>query len=119
MLVGHAYDSEGMPPYLPFNEALREYVRAAPLEDLRVQLDEAGPDVALLAPDIRRRLSDIAATPPSAPGEQRYRLFESISDSSSAFRGARKLAASSSSSTTSIGLINPQSSCFSISLVGT
>ena len=33
-LLGHTYDSEGMPPYLPFIEALRDYVRLCPVEDL-------------------------------------------------------------------------------------
>src|SRR5712692_9483143 len=69
VLVGHAYDTEGMPPYLPFSEALRDYVRAAPLDDLRAQLDEAGPEVALIAPDIRRRLPDLAPVPAATPEE--------------------------------------------------
>jgi hypothetical protein len=30
--AGQAYDSEGMPPYLPFSEAAHDYVRAAPLK---------------------------------------------------------------------------------------
>src|SRR5687768_15496843 len=35
VLLGHAYDSEGMPPYLPFIEALQDYVRVCPPDDLR------------------------------------------------------------------------------------
>ena len=80
VLAGRAYDSEGMPPYLPFSEALRDYTRAVPLEDLRAQIDEAGPDAALLAPDIHRRLPDLPTSPPASPEEQRYRLFESVCD---------------------------------------
>src|SRR5216684_7799164 len=33
VLVGRAYEPDGMPPYLPFAEALRDYVCACPLED--------------------------------------------------------------------------------------
>jgi DNA-binding CsgD family transcriptional regulator len=69
-----------MPPYLPFSEALRDYVRAAPIDDLRAQLDEAGPEVSLLASDIRRRLPDLAVAFATPPDEHRYRLFESVSD---------------------------------------
>ncbi len=38
-LVGAAFASEGMPPYLPFLEALHDYVRACPVNDLRQQLE--------------------------------------------------------------------------------
>jgi predicted ATPase len=79
-LVGHAYDSEGLPPYLCFSEALNDYVRTAMVEDLRAQVDEAGPQVALLAPTIHRRLPGLTTIPSGAPDEQRYRLFESVSD---------------------------------------
>src|SRR5262249_19869700 len=34
VLWGRAYDSDGLPPYLPFLEALRAYVRAVPLDTL-------------------------------------------------------------------------------------
>src|SRR5688572_30058199 len=30
VLSGSAYETEGMPPYLPFAEALRDYLRAVP-----------------------------------------------------------------------------------------
>lgn len=80
VLAGQAYDTEGMPPYFPFTEALREFVQSCPLEDLQRQIDAAGPEVVLLAPDIRRRLPDRTAIPPTAPEEQRYRLLESVVD---------------------------------------
>src|SRR3970040_1769085 len=34
VLSGRAYESEGMPPYLPFVEVLRQYVQACPEADL-------------------------------------------------------------------------------------
>jgi len=80
VLHGRGYDVEGLPPYLPFTEALRDYIRAAPLEDLRSQLDEAGPEVSLIAPDLRRRLPDLAIAPVASSAEQRYQLFESVCD---------------------------------------
>jgi predicted ATPase len=50
VLVGQAFDSEGMPPYLPFLEALREHVQACPVDDLRTQLGDSAADVALVLP---------------------------------------------------------------------
>jgi len=80
VLAGSAYDGEGMPPYLPFTEALREYVRGIPLEALRAHLNESGPEVGLVAPDIERRLPDLAGSQSGGPEERRYRLFESVRD---------------------------------------
>src|SRR5215204_1655135 len=37
VLVGQAFDSAGMPPYLPFVEALREHIRACSIDDLSAQ----------------------------------------------------------------------------------
>jgi DNA-binding CsgD family transcriptional regulator len=80
VLGGRAYDSEGMPPYLPFTEALQGYVRRCSLEGLQAVLGSAGPDVALLVPALRERLPDLPAAAPVAPDVQRYRLFEAVSD---------------------------------------
>jgi len=50
VLLGHAYDSEGMPPYLPFIEALQDYVRLCPVEELVPQLGQGAAQVALILP---------------------------------------------------------------------
>jgi DNA-binding CsgD family transcriptional regulator len=80
VLAGRAYESEGMPPYLPFIEAVCHFVRACPLEDLRTQLGRAAPDVALLIPEVRDRLPDLPPRPSSGPELAQYRLFESVTD---------------------------------------
>src|SRR6266851_3827870 len=80
VLVGRAYEPDGMPPYLPFAEALRDYVRACPLDDLRTQLGEGAAFVALLIPELRKRLPDVSETSVLSPEHQRYRLFESVCD---------------------------------------
>jgi hypothetical protein len=78
-LVGHAYDTGGMPPYLPFIEALQEYASASQPAELAARLAEAGPEVALLVPALRRTHSEPPSTQ-SDPETQRYRLFESVCD---------------------------------------
>ncbi len=79
VLLGHAYDSAGMPPYLPFVEALQAYVRACPLDGLKAQLGDDAAQVALVVPEVAQRLELAPGGRADAPRE-RYSLFESISD---------------------------------------
>jgi DNA-binding CsgD family transcriptional regulator len=80
VLEGRAYEAEGMPPYLLFVEALRDYVRACPEDALRSRLGESAADVALIVPDIRQRLPDLGPIPPRPASGSRYRLFEAMAD---------------------------------------
>jgi energy-coupling factor transporter ATP-binding protein EcfA2 len=73
VLLGHAYDSEGMPPYLPFTEALREYVVAATEADLAA----LPPEVAALIPNLGVRTQSQQPLRLD-PASERYRLFEAI-----------------------------------------
>src|SRR5439155_20092945 len=45
VLLGQCYESEGAPPYIPFIEALRQYVADRPAEALRSELGDAASDV--------------------------------------------------------------------------
>ena len=78
-LLGHAYDAAGMPPYLPFMEALQDYVRQCPLAELTEQLGAGAADVALILPELRQRLPYLPSSVQGDPQSDRYRLFESIS----------------------------------------
>jgi DNA-binding CsgD family transcriptional regulator/tetratricopeptide (TPR) repeat protein len=78
VLLGHAYDSEGMPPYLPFIEALQDYVRSCPVDQLREQLGAGARDVASILPEVARRLSDLPAESQLDAESARYELFESL-----------------------------------------
>src|SRR5438309_5324105 len=63
VLRGQADQLEEAPPYLPFVGALREYVRACPLDDLKEQLAEGAPEVALLVREVRSRLPNLESSP--------------------------------------------------------
>src|SRR5690349_11691086 len=52
VLRGGASEAEGMPPYLPFLEALGSYIRAAPHEQLRAQAGSMAPVLATILPDL-------------------------------------------------------------------
>ena len=80
VLAGAAYDTEGMPPYLPFIEALRRHMRAATPDRLRAQLGAAAAAVAVLLPELRERLPDLPAATAVSPEQERYRLFEAVCD---------------------------------------
>ena len=78
VLIGHAYDSEGMPPYLPFEEAISGIVRATPNTKLHAEIVEAAPEIALLIPELRDRVQRAAPRPSLGPEGDRYRLFEGV-----------------------------------------
>jgi DNA-binding CsgD family transcriptional regulator len=80
ILPGRAYDSEGMPPYSPFVEALREYVRRCPSDALRAQLGESALQVARVVAEVRRRFPDLPESPTLDPEIDRHRLFEALTD---------------------------------------
>src|ERR671938_194734 len=52
VLLGRAYESEGMPPYLPFSEALHDYLRTCRPDEVRAHLDGVTPDAFRLFPDL-------------------------------------------------------------------
>jgi len=80
VLTGRAYETEGMPPYLPFIEALNQHTRGRTREELREDLGETAPYVAKLLPEIRQSLPDIRKPPAPDPEAERYRLFEGVTD---------------------------------------
>jgi class 3 adenylate cyclase/tetratricopeptide (TPR) repeat protein len=80
VLTGHAYETEGMPPYLPFIEALNQHTRGRTREELRQDLGETAPHVAKLLPEIRQSFPDVWEPPALDPEAERYRLFEGVTD---------------------------------------
>ncbi|MGZ3356135.1 MAG: ATP-binding protein, partial [Isosphaeraceae bacterium] len=80
VLTGRAYETEGMPPYLPFIEALNQRIRGRTPEELREDLGETAPHVAKLVPALRQCLPDVREPPALDPQAERYRLFEGVTD---------------------------------------
>lgn len=68
VLAGRAYESDGMPPYLPFAEALREHVRGGSTGDF-----PAGQDLT-------RWLPTLAERPTGLSDLDRYRMFEAVTE---------------------------------------
>lgn len=78
VLHGGAFASEGMPPYLPFLKALGQYVRVAPLDELRFHCRHAPHVLADILPELRTRLGDLPAALPLPMEQMRMRLYEAI-----------------------------------------
>jgi tetratricopeptide (TPR) repeat protein/predicted Ser/Thr protein kinase len=72
--VGHCYEMEGAPPYVPFVEILEHAARVVPPAVLREALGDAAAEVARLMPELRRIFPDIPP-PIELPPEQQRRFF--------------------------------------------
>ncbi len=78
ILRGWTTDSEGMPPYLPFLEALGRHIRITPAEELRKQIAVAPQALVSILPELSAYL-DEAPEPYPLPLEQtRLRLYEAV-----------------------------------------
>lgn len=78
VLRGGNSEAEGMPPYLPFLEALGQHIQITPLDYLREQVVAAPQVLASLFPELIVRLGDLAVPSASPPEQARLRLYEAI-----------------------------------------
>jgi tetratricopeptide (TPR) repeat protein len=74
-VVGHCYEGEGAPPYIPFIEILEHGARIVPAVTLRHMLGDSAPEVAKLMPELRRIFPDIPQPIELPPEQQRRFLF--------------------------------------------
>jgi len=77
-VIGHCYEMEGAPPYVPFIEMLEYIKRMAPREGLRYSLGENAPEVARLMPELRNMYPDIPPAIQLPPEQQRRFLFNAF-----------------------------------------
>ena len=74
-VIGHCYEMEGSPPYVPFIEILEYFAQMASREGLRTSLGDDAPEVAKLMPELRNMYPDIPAPIQLPPEQQRRFLF--------------------------------------------
>ena len=79
VLWGRCHEGEWSPPYGPFAEAIEEYSRDADPSALRSDLGAGAGPIARLVPGLRERLSDIPEPVSLQPDEERFRLFDVVS----------------------------------------
>src|ERR1035438_2631368 len=73
--IGHGYEMEGSPPYVPFIEMLEHTARVASLNRYGWALGDAAPEIAKLMPELRRMNPDIPLASQLPPEQQRRFLF--------------------------------------------
>src|SRR6266567_5709407 len=78
VLRGGNSEAEGMPPYLPFLEALGQHIQITSLDYLREQVVAAPQVLASLFPELIVRLGELAVPSVSPPEQARLRLYEAI-----------------------------------------
>jgi tetratricopeptide (TPR) repeat protein len=79
VLWGRCYETEGAPPYWPWVQAIRTYVREHDLEQLRTEMGSGAAEIAEVVPDVAQRFPDLPPVPaPADPQQARFRLFDSI-----------------------------------------
>jgi len=78
VLRGGASESEGMPPYLPFLEALGQHIRVTPLNKLPTQIAAAPQILTSILPELAARLDEVPVAYPLLPEQTRLRLYEAV-----------------------------------------
>jgi len=79
VLWGRCYEGEGAPPYWPWVQAIRSYVREVDPVQLRSDMGSGAAEIAEIVSDVRERLPDLKPPPATeSPEQARFRLFDSI-----------------------------------------
>jgi tetratricopeptide (TPR) repeat protein len=80
-LVGHCYEREEPFPYLPFVETIESNLaQAASLDDFRRRMGDNAPELAQIAPRLRRVFPDIPQPPELPPAQKRRYLIQSVAE---------------------------------------
>lgn len=78
-VTGRCWEAGGAPPYWPWVQALRTYVRDRSAEEVRAEVGAGGRLVAQLIPEVQEHVADVAE--PALGGDPeaaRFRLFDSV-----------------------------------------
>jgi tetratricopeptide (TPR) repeat protein len=78
VMWGWCYEGEGAPPYWPWIQSNRSYVREATPDRLEAEMGNGAADIAALLPEVHEKLPVLPPLPPLDPGEARFRLFDSL-----------------------------------------
>ncbi len=78
VLWGRCYEEQGAPPYWPWVQAIRSYVRDIEPEQLRSNMGAGAADIAEVVSDVREQLPGLGTPIQLEPEQARFRLFDSI-----------------------------------------
>jgi predicted ATPase len=78
VLHGGSSQAQGMPPYLPFLEALGAYVATAQVEALQEDVGAGAASVVRVLPEVSARLGEVQPLTGVPPEQERLRLFDAL-----------------------------------------
>jgi len=78
VLWGRCYEGQGAPPYWPWVQAIRSYVRDRDPQQLRSEMGAGAADIAEIVSDVGEQLPGLQPSPQLEPDQARFRLFDSI-----------------------------------------
>jgi transcriptional regulator with XRE-family HTH domain len=78
VLVGRCFEGDWQPPYGPWLEAMNDYARIREPDELRRELGPGAASIAQLVPEVRSKLPETAVPPALGPDDERFRLYDSI-----------------------------------------
>ena len=77
---GWCYEDGGAPPYWPWLQPIRTYVRQVEPEILRSEMGAGTAAIAEVLPEVSGKLPDLPTLPVLEPEQARFRLFDSITN---------------------------------------
>ena len=77
VLWGRGWEDAGAPPFWPWVQALRAYIRSTPPDVVRLHLGSGATDIAQMLPELRGLVPDMAPPPDAMSESARFRLFDS------------------------------------------
>ena len=78
VLSGHSHEGEGAPPFWPWVQLLRTYVRECSPARIQTEMGPGAADIAQVVTDLRNRLPMLPTLPLLEPEHARFRFFESV-----------------------------------------
>lgn len=79
VLFGRSWEGGGAPPYWPWIQSLRAYVRECPPDQLIAQLGSGAADIARMMPELRELLPAIPDVQTTEFERARFQLFDAVS----------------------------------------
>ena len=78
VLWGRCYEDQGVPPYWPWVQAIRTYVRDEDPQKLSAEMGAGAADISEVVPDVRTQLPGLQPATQIDPEQARFKLFDSI-----------------------------------------
>jgi hypothetical protein len=76
VLWGRGWEDAGAPPYWPWVQILRSYVRGTDVDSVRRHFGAGASDVAQMLPELRELMPDLEVRPAADSDSARFRLFD-------------------------------------------